>query len=298
MFGEENELSADNGFGHRSDCRLDCWHLVHLASPYSTIVARRQISDHRKIGLISYGPAGPVPFSERNHLLLRTQERQSTVAGVRLRWQAGRMTDEEIREQLERQNRQLRSTAYHEAGHAVIAFVLGHWVGNITIVPGDDILSDERGESLGVQSYLGRVFITDAHSYEQALFAIAGPVAQKQFGNPKPWKETPDYFMLVRALKEFKAAHGFKSVNQYAETLVELMVKQNWELITALAEHLLVVKEMDRDAARDFLLAAHQRLIREAHYPPEPVFDGLDAYEAWIEKHKEKLDDLKQNGLD
>jgi hypothetical protein len=190
----------------------------------------------------------------------------------------------------------LRSIAYHEAGHAVIAFVLGRWIAKVTIVPGSlyDPDGSEFGGWGGDQGYLGLVVSTDSHRYEEALVCIAGPAAQKQFGNPAKWAMEADYFMVGKALEEFKAAHGFASVKQYAEKLVELMVSQHWELITALAEHLLVVKEMDSDAAREFLVVAHQRLIREAHYPPEPVFDGLDAYEAWVEKHKEKFDDLKQ----
>jgi hypothetical protein len=183
---------------------------------------------------------------------------------------------------------QLRSIAHHEAGHAVIAFVLGQWIMKVTIVPGysDETLAGD---------YLGLAKVTDGHSYEQALVFMAGYAAQKQFGNPEYDKRTTaDYILLDKALKSFKG-NGFESVNQYSERLVELMVNQHWELITAFAEHLLVVKEMESDDAREFLVATHQRLIREAHYPPEPVFDGLDAYEAWIEKHKEKLKDLKDH---
>jgi hypothetical protein len=168
------------------------------------------------------------------------------------------------------------------------------WITKVTIVPGY-LYGNEFGGWGGDQSYLGLAVSTTGHNYEESLVILAGPAAQKQFGDPAKCKTEADYFMLGEVLEEFKAHHhGLKSVKQYAEKLVELMVKQNWELITALAEHLLVVKEMDSDAAREFLVAAHQRLIREAHYPPEPVFDGLDAYEKWFEKHNEKLGELKE----
>jgi hypothetical protein len=185
-----------------------------------------------------------------------------------------------------KKNDELRTVAYHEAGHAVIAFVLGRWVKRVSIVPG--FYYDSQ---VGDVEYLGISESTDGHPYDGALVYIAGPVAQKKFGQPEPWKGTSDYFHLEEELEDFKA-HDFETVKKYAETLVELMVEQHWELITALAEHLLVVKEMDRDELREFLVKTHQKMTREAHYPPEPFFDGLEACKAWAEKNKEKLTDM------
>ncbi|HEY6388448.1 MAG TPA: hypothetical protein VIX91_22440 [Candidatus Acidoferrum sp.] len=73
------------------------------------------------------------------------------------------MTDEEIRLQLEQQDRELRSIAYHEAGHAVVAFLLGRWILSITIVPGyDECPENDKWP----EEYLGRAESTGGHSYE------------------------------------------------------------------------------------------------------------------------------------
>jgi hypothetical protein len=175
-------------------------------------------------------------------------------------------------EQLEAVRKVDKTTAYHEAGHAVVAFILGIRLERITIRPG---VLEDTGDW-----YSGCVWLKpDYHAYADALVSAAGPMAQKLLGRPEPWKNTPDYKFMCEALADFNG-NDKDGVKKFVETLAKLMCIQHWKLIHELAEKVLDDLEMEEEEVTEFLLTAHERLLRDTQYEPEPIFEHL----AYLEK--------------
>jgi ATP-dependent Zn protease len=76
-------------------------------------------------------------------------------------------------------NSQLKATAYHEAGHAVMAHALGRLVKKVTIQPGKSQFGSKR---LGVcELNKGRTKATKDLLEEDVLILMAGMVAEARF---------------------------------------------------------------------------------------------------------------------
>jgi hypothetical protein len=89
-----------------------------------------------------------------------------------------------------RSKSQIEATAYHEAGHAVIAYLLGYRPQSVTIVP----TADTAGHIIHANPLHGFQLDIDG-SHEARLrvenvvtICFAGPIAQKRY-NPRSWRE-------------------------------------------------------------------------------------------------------------
>jgi hypothetical protein len=162
----------------------------------------------------------------------------------------------------------LKSTAYHEAGHAVVAWNLGQKIAKISIV------ADHS------RSRLGFISVVNCIDHTTVLVGLAGVAAERRLnGKAKiPFRLGQDRALVTRiARKQFNIKDGAENFLKYAKKLVSIMVKNQWPLVEALAEELIRVRVMKGADATDFLVRTHARLLIETRFPPEPILDYLAA---------------------
>lgn len=146
-----------------------------------------------------------------------------------------------------------RATAYHEAGHAVIALRLERRIKSATIVPRDNYLGCVQYGKWGRGQ-------PDAHLTQRVveklerdiLCAFAGPVAEAKFtGRRNKIGASGDYQIIVDRATYL---HGDDRVLEkylvYMEARAACYVSEpvNWLCITRLAKTLLKQKTMSSDA--------------------------------------------------
>lgn len=127
-------------------------------------------------------------------------------------------------------NEQDRATAYHEAGHAIAAYRLGHEAGHITIVPTEGTLGSSLSEA---ESFTGE---TDV---EQIIVLYAGYASESKYhaGADKLGSHSDDE----------KAAHLLQFTNETEASLrakAAELIKTNWTAIEAVAEELILSKTL------------------------------------------------------
>jgi hypothetical protein len=164
-------------------------------------------------------------------------------------------------------DRSLEALAYHESGHAVVAWKLGHKIKKISTVMND---LNQRGY----------VRMTNNINHTLVLVALAGVAAERRLnGKPSlPFRYQADRdFASQIANEQFNIENGMAKFLKYAKKLVGNMVKHQWPLIDALAKELIKVRVMKGEDATDFLVRCDARLLIETRFPPEPIFDYLDS---------------------
>ena len=153
-------------------------------------------------------------------------------------------------------------TAYHEAGHAVAAVLLGIGVSSITIVP------DVREMSSGMTEYRDTLDTTDTDRVDRyAVAFLAGPVAEARF-TPEPidWEAKDDYIDAVgcvagitdrmtlvwgdptdlrEAIERAGAEERMRGLVELAEGLVE----KHWTQVETVAHALLEANTLEGDEA-------------------------------------------------
>lgn len=142
-----------------------------------------------------------------------------------------------------------RATAYHEAGHAIVAFVCGIPIRAISITGGkgfDGYVQRRTSKLEGRVSFdrSDRVRLTVERF---ARFGLAGGIAQRRY-SPRSWRhyhgqeDSEHVADLVFSLcgSEDEADAWIKLLTIQTNQIVEIW----WETISALAEHLLVVHSM------------------------------------------------------
>jgi hypothetical protein len=183
-----------------------------------------------------------------------------------------------------------QATAYHEAGHAIIAWALGLQVGDCELCEYKSPFND-AGEYVGGRDAAGRVWISPNVSNDEAdfLVCLAGVVAEQKFladlrGHEEDkWVSTvqrsfkrridensyyekegieDDYSMAVRAaMKAFGSRPNINAaIKSYALPLLHFFVNFHWYLISALAEHLYEVRKI---GAVELDLFIREHRIRE-----------------------------------
>lgn len=168
-----------------------------------------------------------------------------------------------------RQMKVLKTTAYHEAGHAAAAFRLRRRVRHVTIVPEDDslghMLSGKLPETF--QPDIDSDRRTDRWLERLTLIVLAGPIAEAQFtGRYNHIGASSDYH---RAVTWASYAEGstklVKAYLHYMQARAEAMTTQQsqWVAIEALAEALLEHQHLSgRKARLIWLNAPMERMAR------------------------------------
>jgi hypothetical protein len=144
-------------------------------------------------------------------------------------------------------------TAYHEAGHAVMAFLLGVRVGKVTILPGKDYAGAAAIDERLVRFKYGEI---DTSSQKRrndleknCLILLAGPIAQHTFTQKGiSFHADDDNSKIVACASALNGSP--EATCEYIEKL-ELLVRSelasNWSLVENLAAELMARNEIDGD---------------------------------------------------
>jgi hypothetical protein len=143
-----------------------------------------------------------------------------------------------------RSTSQVEATAYHEAGHAVIAYVLGYRPQSVTIVP----TVDTAGHIINTNPLHGFQLEIDSSAEArlriESLITIcfAGPIAQKRY-NPRSWRRAHgqwDYEKIAElGLRVCGSAEQASAFIRWREIVACDMVRAHWPRIQLVAGQLL-----------------------------------------------------------
>jgi hypothetical protein len=139
---------------------------------------------------------------------------------------------------------QVEATAYHEGGHAVIAYMLGYMPQSVTIVPTLDTAGHivHPNPLHGFQLEIGSS--DEARLCIESLITIcfAGPIAQKRY-NPRSWRRAHgrwDYEKIAElGLRVCDSAEQATAFIRWREIVACDMVRAHWPRIQLVAGQLL-----------------------------------------------------------
>jgi hypothetical protein len=165
-----------------------------------------------------------------------------------------------------RSKSQIEATAYHEAGHAVIAFLLGYRPQSVTIVP----TFDTAGHIIQDNPLHG--FQLDLDGSDEARLRVetviticfAGPIAQKRY-NPRSWRRAHgqwDYEKIAElALRVCGSSEQATAFIRWREIVACDMVKAHWPRIQLVAGQLLERENLSH-ADLDAIIVPRAGVIR------------------------------------
>jgi hypothetical protein len=162
----------------------------------------------------------------------------------------------------------IEAVAYHEAGHAVLAWRRFVRLKGITIIPGKDF----QGQCRHAKVLLGRSpEIEDSpraqiRKQTNAMIALAGPIAQKLY-KPRSFRHyhasSDNGIVADLALNHngssIKAAEAWI---RWLDVCVRDIVRGNWPLVTALATELVRRKTLRGDEVEGFLRAESLKIAK------------------------------------
>ena len=157
----------------------------------------------------------------------------------------------------------LRRIAYHEAGHAVAAFVLGHSI-SCMVIDNEAFSRDESGDQTRHFVQWSDEVLTDEmelrHAEDRALFAFAGDAADMHLVGDRPAGESfdhgRDYWLaMVAAWKFFPENRQRHAFLEEMEICAHAFVSEplRWHQIQTLADALLDRHEMTGKEVVDLL---------------------------------------------
>jgi hypothetical protein len=140
----------------------------------------------------------------------------------------------------------LRSTAYHEAGHAVAAFHVGVKTRAILVIARDGSPGRHSLGSYiaGMRAGLGRSPQAQRHAENMALVCLAGPAAQRRF-SPKSMRRyhgESDRRLAIDLLSRFtNSDEELRAYRRLIEARTRRMIArpETWRLVEGLAKRLL-----------------------------------------------------------
>lgn len=168
------------------------------------------------------------------------------------------------------------ATAYHEAGHAVIAWKRGLKVKSATIVPGDGFDGRVRHSSA-----LGRINIEFDGSdrarirVETAIVvSLAGPEAQRRF-NPRSWRayhgETDYALVTDLALRANGSPETTQAFVDWLSLVARDVVVLSWPIIEKVAAALIERNTLSAVELEDVMRSA----LRVRYRPPADLDAAL-----------------------
>jgi ATP-dependent Zn protease len=138
----------------------------------------------------------------------------------------------------------IRLTAYHEGGHAVVAYILHRRFGSISIVPEEDV---EGRITLGKAKYIEPDWDTSRRCVieleKRAMVLCAGVVAERLFTGRRHWKGSENDITKAVDYLAYQCGND-EEVSAYLEliwirTRNLLRLPQHWAAVEAVAEELL-----------------------------------------------------------
>jgi hypothetical protein len=160
---------------------------------------------------------------------------------------------------------QLVCSAYHEAGHAVTAHVLGRRFTGVAVVAEADPLgrcqyAEERNFDPDLPGMYGGPQIRSVVEH-QIVGYLAGPIAQGILTGEKSWRETSGRGDIPRAVDLAMYMTGdIKETEAYLERLWVrteslLRLPENWGAVRALAAELIEARHIGEERAREIIAA-------------------------------------------
>lgn len=136
------------------------------------------------------------------------------------------------------------ATAYHEAGHAFVAWSLGVAVHRITIVPSGLIAGSVQHEKIirGKYPELDGSMRARMRMEKNILIALAGPIAQRLYKSRscRSWHSTGDYRAASdMALLINSSGKQASAYLKWLQIRTEEILIARWPLVHALAQELL-----------------------------------------------------------
>jgi hypothetical protein len=149
--------------------------------------------------------------------------------------------------------------AYHEAGHALMALLLGGDVRRITIEPDSDELPDREGDTMvawGLADSSEREFAAKA-----VQVSLAGPVAEMLYtGDPfhpglvVEWAADWQEAWRAAARLHVHSRQRLEYLEQTSIRLYHLLDREDlWAALAALADNLLAYETLDRDQIEEIV---------------------------------------------
>jgi ATP-dependent Zn protease len=146
-----------------------------------------------------------------------------------------------------------RRTAYHEAGHAVMAIIQHRLFKPVTIIPNMEEKSWGEVELTVKYGELPRYAQTRKRFEGEILFFMAGKFATERLTGKSDIIETEQDFRAVNGLLICRYPEDLKTREECFRRLMAecaALVKDNWPMIEAVAEELLRVKTLSSKQAR------------------------------------------------
>lgn len=152
----------------------------------------------------------------------------------------------------------MEATAYHEAGHALVATLLGGRVKSVTIAPDDD----DGPRRFGDTQVHWRRSVSERDLHEHGIrVALAGPVAEMLYsGDPfhpglvAEWAS--DWQAAWELAEPFFPDHRKRLA--YLEEVTcqlhrQLDAEPHWSAVAALADHLLAHETLELEEVREIV---------------------------------------------
>ncbi|QDT09492.1 cell division protein FtsH [Stieleria marina] len=161
-------------------------------------------------------------------------------------------------------DQELNATAYHEAGHAVMAFSLGRPVEKVTIVPGKMQFGGTRLGACKIQK--GRTKSTKDWLEDEAIILLAGMVAESHFTGKYCTAGAAQDLRAVERLAESRLGSSFGNQRQFDRLIKRWIDKTHYILedeiyqkaIRWIAEELIEKSTVSGRAVRHFFNQANR----------------------------------------
>jgi len=155
-------------------------------------------------------------------------------------------------------DRERRATAYHEAGHAVVAWAEGIRLRSVSIIPTDD--TDGRVEHVnqlwGSTIDSNRSDANRLKAERHVRVSLAGQLAQRKFDRRtvRKWHAQRDHESAVNVLGHLVQSN--RELEAWLDLLsiqTEQLLKLHWQMVRGLAQELMKRNRMGGKELRDWL---------------------------------------------
>jgi ATP-dependent Zn protease len=170
-----------------------------------------------------------------------------------------------------------RSTAYHEAGHAVVAYHLGVEVRYVTIVP--DHFS--AGHFVYGDLFSARGLGSDRANVERAIkICLAGPLAQARLRRRLDRRRggRQDYDCASGLARYLAGAAGEREFLRYQERRTHALIEHYWNEIELVAQALIERDQLSGPEVKD-IIEAPRRLKQEDRADQQRWIEAMAADE-------------------
>jgi ATP-dependent Zn protease len=155
----------------------------------------------------------------------------------------------------------IESTAFHEAGHAVLAHYLGVGLRLVTIDADEDSAGHiQDGGEWSEEAEELRILADEAYWLRMAISRYAGAEAVRRYAPRTKWKEGAgnDHYWAAIAIEKITAdPRSVRALHAYAQRQARLLVEHYWPEIQRLARALMKEKTLSGDDAKKLITESH-----------------------------------------